>query len=135
MLLVLFIVLFFICAFVLIRCYSMDVYVILEDICSFIMVVCAIGIISSVIIIILNHLGINGTVAAKQQEYDLLVYQLDNNMYHNDNDLGLKETMNEVKEYNTDLAFMQALQHDLWLGIYIPNIYDQFEFIDLDKLR
>ena len=41
-------------------------------------------------------------MAKKQQRYNSLVYQLENNLYDNDNDLGKKELYNEVREWNED---------------------------------
>ena len=126
MLLILFIILFFIFIFASKQCEKLGT---MESVCETIAIVFAITTIISFFIIVLNHATINGTIASKNQQYDLILCQINNN------DLGLKETINQINEWNTDLAFMKALQHDLWLGIYIPNIYDQFEFIDLNKLN
>jgi len=31
------------------------------------------------------------------------------------------------------LAYRKTIQRDFWVGIYYPNVYDQFEFIELNK--
>lgn len=73
-----------------------------------------------------------GFVEACKQRYNSLVYQLENNLYDNDNDLGKKELYNQIQEWNEDLAKGKALQNDFWLGAFYPDVYDQFDFIDLE---
>lgn len=94
-------------------------------------VLCFIAMVIMTICIIVNNSGISGLIAANQQRYDSLVYQLENDLYDNDNDLGKKELYNQIQAWNEDLAKGKALQHDIWVGIFWPDIYDQFEFIEL----
>ena len=83
------------------------------------------------ICVISAHTSIEAKIASNQQIYDSLVYQLENDLYDNDNDLGKKELYNQIQEWNTDLAYRQHIQDNLWCGIFYPNIYDQFKYIEL----
>lgn len=38
--------------------------------------------------------------------------------------------MNEIREWNEDLSWDKKNQDDFWIGIFVPNIFDRFEFID-----
>ena len=55
----------------------------------------------------------------------------ENNLYDNDNDIGKKELMDEIHEWNGNLAYCKKIQRNFWVGIYYPNVYDNFEFIPL----
>lgn len=87
----------------------------------------------STISIICDHASADAYVARDTQTYESLVYQYENNLYDNENDLGKKELMNQIQEWNENLASKQELQDNFWVGIYYPNIYDQFEFINLNQ--
>lgn len=80
-------------------------------------------------VIIDSHTNIEAKTAENQQRYNSLVYQLENNLYDNDNDLGKKELYEDIEGWNKNLAYYQKAQDDLWMGIFYPNIYDQFKFI------
>lgn len=54
-------------------------------------------------------------------------------MYDNDNDIGKLELYEKVTEWNTDLARGKVLQHDPWIGVFYPNIYDNVDFIELPR--
>lgn len=92
--------------------------------------VAIIALIVSGIVFMCSFSGLDGYVAENQARYESLTYQYENDLYDNDNDLGKKELMDEIREWNEDLAYYQKAQDDFWVGIYIPDVYDQFEFIE-----
>lgn len=93
--------------------------------------ICAAGaILVSLIIISINHIDCNAKVAGNQQIYDSLVYQYENDIYDGDI-LGKKELHNQIQKWNVDVAYYQTIQRDFWVGIYYPNIFDQFKTIPL----
>lgn len=92
------------------------------------------GIVLAVVVIlaVVANISTDGFVESSKQRYNSLVYQLENNLYDNDNDLGKKELYDQIQDWNEDLAKGKALQNDFWLGAFYPNVYDQFDFIELE---
>ena len=86
------------------------------------------------IVVIFNNVGVEARIEAKKQRYESLIYQAENNLYENDNDLGKKELANQIQEWNEDLASGKALQDDFWVGIFYADIYDEFDFIPMTVL-
>ena len=89
------------------------------------------AVLASIVIILFSHIGLDAKVERYNARYESLVYQYENDIYENDNDLGKKELMDDIQEWNEDLSYRKKIQDDFWLGIYCPNIYDQFEKIEL----
>lgn len=94
-------------------------------------VICLIALVVLSLGAIFGHITARGQIAENEQRYDSLVYQLENNLYDNDNDLGKKELYNQIQSWNEDLAYYKSVQRDFWLGFLYPNIYDEFKFIEL----
>lgn len=110
----------------------------LADFMEAIGVVSLVGVVSfglvllvAVIVAIAQNVGYSGFVARNQALYDSLTYQLENDLYDNDNDLGKKELYNQIEDWNTDLASGKAMTHDPWWGIFWIDAYDEFDFIEL----
>lgn len=106
----------------------------LEVLC---IVSCLLTIIFGLVFVLLSigmayeYVNIDGRIEEYKTEYNSLVYQYENNIYDNDNDLGKKELMNDILEWNKDLVYMQNAQDDFWIGIFFADIYDQFKTIEL----
>ena len=90
-----------------------------------------VAVMTSSLIILLSHIGLDAKVERSNARYESLVYQYENDIYDNDNDIGKKELMDDIQSWNEDVSYRKKIQDDFWLGIYYPNIYDQFEKIEL----
>lgn len=80
------------------------------------------------------NIGVSGKISRWETQRSSLVYQLENDLYDNDNDLGKKELYSEIQEWNEKLMVGKAMKDDLWLGIYYPDqLYDSLEPITLEE--
>lgn len=100
-------------------------------VCLGVLIVSAIIALIMSIFVIDANVGIDGKIASNEQRYEALVYQVENEIYENDNDVGKYELYNQVREWNEDLAKGKAMQNNFWIGIFYPDIFDKFEFIEL----
>ena len=105
-----------------------------------------IGIISSVLFVlffaasaVLGVIAISASVgsesylASMQEKRNALVYQLENDLYDNDNDLGKKELYSEIAEYNCDVAKGKIMQNNIWVYNLYSDVYDDLELIEFDE--
>lgn len=95
-------------------------------------VLCAIAVFIMFLVIVTNNSATESPKAELKQQYDILVYQLENNLYNNDNDLGLKDLYDDISAYNSKVVTGKVMQRDFWWGIFYPNIYDDLELIVYD---
>lgn len=92
----------------------------------------AAAVIISCVCFAFEHPCTDAIMASYAAERESLVYQYENDLYDNDNDLGKKELMTEITEFNKKLVTNQQLQNNFWVGIYFADIYDQLEPIPLE---
>lgn len=68
--------------------------------------------------------------AVKQEEYNALVYKIENaEVQDNFNFVG-KEIIDEVSEWNKEVREAQYLENDFWWGIFWPDFWNELELID-----
>lgn len=83
---------------------------------------------------IAENVEANGILASKQSEYYSLVYQIENDFYNNDNDIGKKALYDQIQDWNCEVAKGQNLMDNIWVGCLYPNkIYENLQLIDLSS--
>lgn len=90
-----------------------------------------VAVLTSISVLCGYHLTAEAKLDSLEIKRASLVYQYENDFYNNDNDVGKKELMTEIQDFNSSLVWHKRLQYDAWVGIYVPNIYDDLEVIDI----
>lgn len=102
---------------------------------SLVVLFSGIGIIFSLITIISNYITINSYIEVNKERYNAIMYKVESNICHDELGLLNKEVIDEIQEWNEELTFYQTVQNDFWIGIYIPNVYDEFQIIDYKMIE
>ena len=109
----------------------------LWDVIGFISI--ALAVLFFIISVVLGAIAISASVgsesylASMQEKRSALVYQLENDLYDNDNDLGKKELYSEITEYNCDVAKGKIMQDNIWVYNLYSDAYDDLELIEFDN--
>ena len=85
------------------------------------------------VIAISASVGSESYLASMQEKRNALVYQLENDLYDNDNDLGKKELYSEIIEYNCDVAKGKIMQDNIWVYNLYSDVYDELELIEFPE--
>ena len=114
----------------------------LLDLCDFWDVAGSISIVLTVLFFVVSavlgviaisaSVGSESYLASMQEKRNVLVYQLENDLYDNDNDLGKKELYSEIIEYNCDVAKGKIMQDNIWVYNLYSDVYDDLELIEFD---
>ena len=75
----------------------------------------------------------DATAAEYNAERQSLIYQLENNLYDNNNDLGKKDLYDQITEYNKDVVSGRELHNKFLTACFYPDIYDDLELIEFDE--
>lgn len=83
-----------------------------------------------VVLLFFSYSLIPGELAKHRQTYKGLQYKLTSEKCRDKFGLLNKEIVDEIQEWNEELALNKAYEHNFWIGIFVPNVYDEFEFIE-----
>ena len=92
-----------------------------------------IGIIGSIVSVFVM-IGMNADAAAQKaklnETYTAIEYKITSGACRDELGLLTKEVIDEAQEYNETISYHKTMQNSFWLGVYIPDIYNDFELID-----
>lgn len=81
--------------------------------------------------IVVNHMDTDREVARLNGQRKGILYMYENGFY--DNPIYSEaEMMADIAAFNAHLEEKRDHQRDFWIGVFIPNIYDQVDYIRLD---
>lgn len=98
-----------------------------------IMAVALVAIVISLLCICGNFIGIDADIAKYNEKYEALTYKMESGACRDEFGLLSKEVIDEIQYWNTDVVYRQNIQDDFWLGVYYPNVYNQFKTIDYES--
>lgn len=93
----------------------------------------AMAVVISVVILCAQYIGIDAKVAKNLEIYNAIEYKVTSDACRDEFGLLSKEVIDEVQNWNKDVIYYQNIQDDFWVGIFYPNVFDQFEVIDYEK--
>lgn len=73
-----------------------------------------------------------GEQAAMEAERETLIYQLENETYKNDNNVGTTELLASIAEYNGKVLKMQAGRKNSWINWFYVPYSEDLELIGLE---
>lgn len=99
---------------------------------------CVTSIISGVVALIMlvciicSHTNVEANLEQDRETYDALTYKMESTACRDEFGFLSKEVIDEVQEWNKNVRYYQSAQDDFWVGIFYPNVYDEFETIDYE---
>ena len=93
------------------------------------------GVIMMIMIAILccTYIGIDATVEQSKETFDAITYKVESGACRDEFGLLNKEVIDEIQSWNESVIYNQKMQNDFWVGVFYPDVYDQFETIDYEK--
>jgi hypothetical protein len=80
--------------------------------------------------IISNNLKADAKKEELREQYSAIMYKVENGR----DELGIKdkEILDDIEQWNTSIKHYKTLQSNVWIGIFVPDIYDEFDTIDYE---
>ena len=86
-----------------------------------------------IIILCFMYIGIDARVEQSKETFDAITYKVESGACRDEFGLLNKEVIDEIQSWNESVIYNQKMQNDFWVGVFYPNVYDQFETIDYEK--
>ena len=93
------------------------------------------AVIISLFLIIGEYTTMDSYLEKTREQYKAITYKIESDACRDEFGLINKEVIDEIQEWNKDIIFYQNMQDNFWLGIYYPNVFDEFETIDYESFE
>lgn len=95
--------------------------------------IAALAVAIMLLVIVSAHTGVDATIEQDREHCKALEFKVDSKSYRDEFGLLNKEVIDEIQAWNEELTYNKHIQRDFWLGIFYPNIYDEFQTIDYER--
>ena len=89
----------------------------------------------SLFIIIGEYTTMDSYLEKTREQYKAITYKIKSEACRDEFGLLNKEVIDEIQGWNKDVRFYQNIEDKFWLGIYYPNVFDEFETIDYESFE
>ena len=93
------------------------------------------GFVIAIMLVVLPcmYIGIDARVEQLKENYKAITYKVESGACRDEFGLLNKEVIDEIQSWNKSVIYNQKMQNDFWVGIFYPDVYDQFKTIDYEK--
>lgn len=96
-------------------------------------IISVVVLICMIVVIIINYSVADPMVASNMERYQALTYKLESGVCRDELGLLSKSVIDEIQEWNEEVVSYKVKQDNFWVGIFYPNVFDQFETIDYNN--
>lgn len=95
------------------------------------------GIVATVMLIVIvsTYCTADAQVELWKEQYKALTYKSESGACRDEFGLLNKEIIDEIQDWNQDVVYNKRIQKDFWIGIFYPNVFDEFETIDYERYQ
>ena len=87
------------------------------------------------IVLLCVRIETNAKVEQLKETFEAITYKVESGACRDELGLLSKEVIDEIQSWNESIIYNQKMQDNFWIGIFIPDVYDQFKTIDYEKYR
>ena len=103
----------------------------LDDVGADMTVIFGFIMIFALIAMAIEYIGVDAEIAKKQQHRDFLITQYKTGIYDG-SVYSQYNLLQQIDDWNCELAKKQKLTHDYWVGIFVPDYWDNLDYITVN---
>jgi uncharacterized membrane protein required for colicin V production len=94
-----------------------------------------IGLITSLLCMFYMYTTSNTQIEVYKETYKAIEYKITSETCKDEFGLLSKEIVDDIQEWNENITLYKQLNNNIWLNIFIPNAYEQFELIEYTEYK